>query len=288
LDPSWHEHTISPAPLGLFRRICLNRVSAIQHFCGAFITVVDIHSHILPEVDDGPKSWDVSVAMCHAAAADGIAHMVATPHANDRYHYDRTYLQGLVKHLQELVGESPRLMLGCDFHLSYDNLEDAYANPKRYVIGDTRYLLVEFSNFSIPQQTSESFMKLANYGMAPVITHPERNPILREDPQRVLEWAQQGCIVQVTGSALTGFWGEQSRRVAEWLLQHQAVHVLATDAHDTVKRVPILSTARDAAAQLCGKEVADALVEANPRAIVSDQKSLPYFPQPVMKNYKKN
>ena len=226
--------------------------------------------------------------MCHAAAADGITHMVATPHANDRYHYDRTYLQGLVKHLQELVGESPKLMLGCDFHLSYDNLEDAYANPKRYVIGDTRYLLVEFSNFSIPQQTSESFMKLANYGMTPVITHPERNPILREDPQRVLEWAQQGCVVQVTGSALTGFWGEQSRRVAEWLLQHQAVHVLATDAHDTVKRVPILSTARDAAAQLCGKEVADALVEANPRAIVSDQKSLPYFPQPVMKNYKKN
>jgi protein-tyrosine phosphatase len=193
-----------------------------------------------------------------------------------------------VKHLQELVGESPKLMLGCDFHLSYDNLEDAYANPKRYVIGDTRYLLVEFSNFSIPQQTSESFMKLANYGMTPVITHPERNPILREDPQRVLEWAQQGCIVQVTGSSLTGFWGEHSRRVAEWLLQHQAVHVLATDAHDTVKRVPILSTARDAAAQLCGKEVAHALVEANPRAIVSDQKSLPYFPQPVMKNYKKN
>jgi protein-tyrosine phosphatase len=226
--------------------------------------------------------------MCHTAAADGITHMVATPHANDRYHYDRTYLQGLMKHLQELVGESPKLMLGCDFHLSYDNLVDAYANPKRYVIGDTRYLLVEFSNFSIPQQTSESFMKLANHGMTPVITHPERNPILREDPQRVLEWAQEGCVVQVTGSALTGFWGEHSRRVAEWLLQHQAVHVLATDAHDTVKRVPILSTARDAAAQLCGKEVADALVEANPRAIVSDQKSLPYFPQPVMKNYKKN
>jgi len=226
--------------------------------------------------------------MCHAAAADGITHMVATPHANDRYHYDREYLAGLVKHLQELAGESPKILLGCDFHLSYDNLEDAYANPKRYVIGDTRYLLVEFSTFSIPQQTSESFMKLANYGMTPVITHPERNPILREDPQRVLEWAEQGCVVQVTGSALTGFWGEHSRRVAEWLLQHQAVHVLATDAHDTVKRVPILSTARDAAAQLCGKEVADALVEANPRAIVSDQKSLPYFPPPVMKNYKKN
>ena len=226
--------------------------------------------------------------MCHAAAADGIAHMVATPHANDRYHYDRTYLQGLVKHLQELVGESPKLMLGCDFHLSYDNLEDAYANPKRYVIGDTRYLLVEFSNFSIPQQTSESFMKLANYGMTPGHYPSRAQSHSARGPTASIGMGPQGCVVQVTGSALTGFWGEPSRRVAEWLLQHQAVHVLATDAHDTAKRVPILSTARDAAAQLCGKEVADALVEANPRAIVSDQKSLPYFPQPVMKNYKKN
>jgi protein-tyrosine phosphatase len=250
--------------------------------------VVDIHSHILPEVDDGPKSWDVAVAMCAAAAADGITHMVATPHANDRYHYDREYLKGLVDHLQQLAGDSPKLLLGCDFHLSYDNLEDAYANPKRYVIGETRYLLVEFSNFSIPQWISESFMKLGNCGITPVITHPERNPILREDPQRVLEWAEQGCVVQVTGSALTGFWGEHSRRTAEWLLQHQAVHVLATDAHDTVKRVPILSSAREAAAQICGREVAETLVETNPRAIITNQKTLPYFPQPVMKNYKKN
>jgi protein-tyrosine phosphatase len=242
----------------------------------------------LPEVDDGPKSWDVAVAMCTAAAADGITHMVATPHANDRYHYDREYLKGLVDHLQQLAGDSPKLLLGCDFHLSYDNLEDAYANPKRYVIGETRYLLVEFSNFSIPQWISESFMKLGNCGITPVITHPERNPILREEPQRVLEWAEQGCVVQVTGSALTGFWGEHSRRTAEWLLQHQAVHVLATDAHDTVKRVPILSSAREAAAQICGREVAETLVETNPRAIITNQKTLPYFPQPVMKNDKKS
>ena len=122
--------------------------------------MVDIHSHILPEVDDGPKSWDVCVAMCRAAAADGITHMVAAPHANDRYHYDRPYLEGLLKHLQKLVGDIPKISLGCDFHLSYDNVQDALANPKRYVIDDTRYLLVEFSNYSIPQQMTESFRKL--------------------------------------------------------------------------------------------------------------------------------
>ena len=254
--------------------------------CWCRYIVVDIHSHILPEVDDGPKSWDVSVAMCRMAAADGITHMVATPHANDRYHYDRTYLQGLVDHLQELAGDSPKLGLGCDFHLSYDNVQDALANPARYVIDSSRYLLVEFSNYNIPEQMGDAFFKLGDCGMTPIITHPERNPILRDHPQRVLEWAEQGCVVQVTGSALTGFWGERTRKAALWLLEHQAVHVLATDAHDTEKRVPILSGARNAAAEICGDEVAAALVEGNPRAIINNE-TLPYFPRPVLTGYRK-
>ena len=241
--------------------------------------MVDIHSHILPEVDDGPKSWDVSVAMCRAAAADGITHMVASPHANDRYHYDREYLQGLVNHLQQLVGDTPKILLGCDFHLSYENLQDAYAHPDRYVIGGTRYLLVEFSNYSVPQNTTDSFHKLGDQRITPIITHPERNPILRESLQRVVEWAEQGCVIQMTGSALTGFWGDRTRRAAQWLLEHQAVHVLATDAHDLEKRVPILSTSRDAAAEIVGDEIAEALVEGNPRAILNNQ-PLPFFPRP--------
>jgi protein-tyrosine phosphatase len=249
--------------------------------------VVDIHSHILPEVDDGPKSWDVCVAMCHAAAADGITHMVATPHANDRYHYNREYLQGLVAHLQQLAGDVPKLSLGCDFHLSYDNIQDALAHPTRYVIEGTRYLLVEFSNYSVPQNTGDSFLAFGDRGITPIITHPERNPILRDNLQRVVQWAEQGCVIQVTGSAFTGFWGERTYRAAAWLLEHQCVHVLATDAHDTQKRVPILSTARTAAADICGEEIADALVDANPRAILNNE-PLPYFPRPEVMSYRKS
>jgi protein-tyrosine phosphatase len=242
--------------------------------------VVDIHSHILPEVDDGPKSWDVSVAMCRTAAADGITHMVATPHANERYRYDREHLKGVVARLQELVGDELQIGLGCDFHLSYENIQDSLAHPKRYVINETRYQLVEFSNYSVPEQTTDSFHKLGDCGITVILTHPERNPILRESLQRVVEWAEQGCVVQVTGSALTGFWGDRTRRAALWLLERQAVHVLATDAHEMEKRVPILSTARDAAAEICGEEVAEALVETNPRAIINNE-PLPYFPRPV-------
>jgi protein-tyrosine phosphatase len=224
--------------------------------------------------------------MCRMAAEDGITHMVATPHANDRYHYDREYLQGLVAHLQQLIGDSLKLSLGCDFHLSIDNVRDAVEHPARYVIGETRYLLVEFSNYSIPEQIGDAFFKLGDCGLTAVITHPERNPILREHPQRVLEWADQGCVIQITGSALTGFWGDRSRRAALWLLEHQAVHVLASDAHDTEKRVPNLSRARDAAAEICGEEIAGALVENNPRAIINNE-TLPYFPRPVLGSYRK-
>ena len=207
--------------------------------------MIDIHSHILPGVDDGAKSWDIAVEMCRMAAADGITHIVATPHANDRYPYDRDFLEATLLQLRERVGPAPELSLGCDFHLSYDSLQDVLAAPERYTINGSRYLLVELSDFSIPTQVADCFLKLGDRGVTAVITHPERNAILRQTPQRVLEWAELGCVIQVTANALTGFWGSGVARTAVWLLEREAVHVLATDAHDAQHRIPILSQARD-------------------------------------------
>lgn len=243
--------------------------------------MLDIHCHILPEVDDGPKSWEAAIEMCRMAAADGISHIVATPHANDRYTYDRPYLRQILIQLQARVGASPQLSLGCDFHLSFENLERVLAQPHTYTIGDTNYLLVELSNFSVPIQVADCFTRLGDRGLTPILTHPERNPILQQTPQRVLEWVEQGCLVQVTASALTGSWGERPEIIARWLLDRTAVHILASDAHDHKRRVPILSAARDIAAEIAGTEYAQALVENNPAAIVSGQ-PIPYCPRPVL------
>ncbi len=193
-------------------------------FLGILLTlllssVIDIHCHILADVDDGPKSWDVAEEMCRMAAADGIEHIVATPHANERYPYDRKFLNAELARLQQRI--------------------------------------------------------------TPVITHPERNPILQQDLPRVLRWVELGCAVQVTASALTGDWGERVWRSAEWLLKRDAVHVLATDAHDTRHRRPVLSAAREAAEETCSADVARALVDDNPRAIIGGR-ALPYFPNPVV------
>ena len=240
--------------------------------------MIDIHCHILPEVDDGPKSWETAESMCRMAVKDGIEHIVATPHANDRYFYDREYLSGLLQNLQKRIGETPKLNLGCDFHLSYENLQSAMATPERYCIGNTRYLLVEFSNFSIPAQMDAWLTQMHERGITPIITHPERNPILQQAAERVLQWVELGCAVQVTASAITGAWGVRSRQSAEWLLKEKAVHFLATDAHDTERRPPVLSNARSIIAKQFGEEVAQALVAGNPGAVLKDQ-PLPHFNQ---------
>lgn len=237
--------------------------------------MIDIHCHILPEVDDGPKSWDMAETMCRMAAQDGITHIVATPHANDRYFYDREYLANLLDNLQQRIGDQLTLSLGCDFHLSYDNMQSAMHTPERYCIGNAHYMLVEFSNFSISPQIDDWFTHMHQLGVTPIITHPERNPIVQQDPERVLKWIELGCAVQITASVFTGSWGSRARQVAGGLMKEKAVHFLSTDAHDTQRRLPVLSEARKVVAKEFGKEIAEALTQANPAAVVNDQ-PLPY------------
>jgi protein-tyrosine phosphatase len=233
--------------------------------------MVDVHCHILPEVDDGAKTWDIAVAMCRMAAEDGIDHIVASPHANSEYIYNREQHEQRLDQLRALVAGQLQFSLGCDFHFSYENIQDLLANPDRYCIGNTRYLLVEFSDFSLPPNVSDLLLNLSANGITPIITHPERNPILQRTPKMVLQWAANGALVQVTANSLTGRWGGAAKKVAEFLAKNGAVHVLATDAHNTESRPPVLSAARDLMAKLVGKDAALAMVESIPRAIVSGE-----------------
>jgi protein-tyrosine phosphatase len=240
--------------------------------------MVDIHSHILPDVDDGARTWEMAVHMCHMAVQDGIEHMVATPHANTQFAYDRDWLRGVLNELRQRVGPKPKLSLGCDFHFSYENLESLAEAPHRYTIEDTPYLLVELSDFSVPPSVTEELDDLLRRGLQPIITHPERNLLLQRRPERVLEWVRHGCVVQMTASALNGRWGDKAKKVAHWLLEREAVHILATDSHSVEGRPPILSEARDLVSRSYGQPVARALVDDNPRAVVSGR-PLPYFPR---------
>jgi protein-tyrosine phosphatase len=239
----------------------------------------DIHCHLLPGVDDGSKSWEMTDAMLAVARKDGIRHIVCTPHANDRYQYDRQALKAMLGRLGKAAGPEMTFSLGCDFHLSFENIQQAMQDPDQFTISGTDYLLVEFSDYSIPPGLSEALRRFVSMGITPVVTHPERNMILKKRPEQIVQLAQMGCAIQITANSITGHWGETSRKVCQWLLDREAAHVVATDAHDPSFRPPVLSPARQWLESEYGEDVAQALVVDNPRAVVENQE-LPYFPSP--------
>jgi protein-tyrosine phosphatase len=239
--------------------------------------MIDIHCHILPAIDDGAKSWDIALQMCAMAWNDGITQTVATPHSNEVYQYDRATFAEVVQKLNNATGNKPEVGLGCDFNFNYENIQDLMKEPGRFTIATTPYLLVEFSDFSIPPSVEENLDRLMNIGLKPIITHPERNPLLQRTPQRVLDWVNRGCLVQVTANSLTGRWGKKAESMVHWLFDHEAIHILATDAHNLDSRPPILSEAREKARAIAGDAIAEALVNLNPRAIVAGE-NVPSFP----------
>jgi protein-tyrosine phosphatase len=228
--------------------------------------MIDIHHHLLYGVDDGSRDLETSVQMVEMAAADGITHIVCTPHAVERYPYQPEVNAERLAALRERVGNKVRLGLGCDFHLSFENIDDALAHPHKYTLNGLNYLLVEFPDTMISPKITDMFYEMMVAGMRPIITHPERNLTLQRKPERMNEWLEQGCLVQVTANSLTGRFGKRAQELGLHLIEQGVAHFLATDAHDLKSRPPILSEARDLVADKFGADTAERLCVINPLA----------------------
>jgi len=234
--------------------------------------MIDLHHHLLPGLDDGPKDLETSVAMARMAADDGITHVVATPHASGRYAFDPAAVADRLSALREaLAAERIPLTLatGCDFHLSYDNVQDAIAHPRKYTLNQTDYLLIELPDHGLPPHLSETFYELRLAGMVPILTHPERNPTLQADPARLAHWVRDGMLIQITTSSVLGQMGSKAQKMAHRLLTDRWVHFLATDAHNTDRRPPLMRAACDLVARKYSPEYAHTLCIANPQAVFS-------------------
>lgn len=257
--------------------------------------MVDIHNHLLPGLDDGSADMPTSVEMARIAVADGITHMVCTPHASSRYSYDPTIVNARAEALRQALaaaGVPLKIGVGCDFHLSYDNVQDALAHPARYSINGGEYLLVELPDYSLSPNLKETFYELRCAGITPILTHPERNPVLQRDPERMLPWLRDGLLVQVTAGSVVGVMGKQAQRLAEQMLAHRWVHFLATDAHDTRRRPPQMREARDVVSKRHGTLYADLLCRENPMAVFQsrplhehDEDAGAFQPQPFKKSW---
>jgi protein-tyrosine phosphatase len=240
--------------------------------------VIDIHCHILPGIDDGAESLEISVAMAEMAIEEGITHVIATPHASPNHAFLPDLISQRRDELQRRFDGRLILATGCDFHLSFENLQEIRRDAARFTLNQKNYLLVEFADFSIPAALDRSLHELKLAGIHPIVTHPERNPLIRAQPDRLFNWLRQGCYVQVTAQSLLGGFGKSAQLAARDWLNAGAVHFLASDAHNTNSRPLRLKEAFEELARKRGEEVAQALLVDNPRAVF-DGHPLPFVPE---------
>ena len=233
--------------------------------------MVDIHSHILPGLDDGSHSLEQSVEMLKMAAAAGTTDIVATPHANAEFTFQPELIAQRAAELRAAAGDGIRIYTGCDFHLQYENIQDALEHPTKYTINQKNYLLVEFSDLMIFNTTGDIFYQLRHAGMVPVITHPERNWLLQKRFDAIAEWVSEGACVQITGQSFLGRFGRQAKEYAERLMKAGLVHFVASDAHGTRDRTPELREAYEYIAGKYGADRAERLFVINPRAALAGE-----------------
>jgi protein-tyrosine phosphatase len=231
--------------------------------------LIDIHSHVLYGMDDGAQTPEISVAMLRMAHDHGTTAIVATPHANSDYRYDIELIGQRFEELKPSLPEGLELYRGCDFHLSFDNIQDAIANPRKYTINQGPYLLVEFSDLLIFNNTADIFARLRDAGMIPIITHPERNSLLRQRLEQISSWVEAGAFNQVTSGSLLGAFGKRAQDFARLLLERNLIHIIASDAHDLEHRPPRMDLAFDWLKREAGEEIARLVCVENPGATLT-------------------
>ena len=236
-------------------------------------TMIDLHSHILPGVDDGAADLAVALDMARAFTEQGVSCVACTPHILPGvYHNTGPDIRAAVAHLQHHVdahGLDLQLIPGADNHIVPDFV-DGLRRGNLLTLGDTRYVLVEPPHHVMPPRLKDLFFDILVAGYVPILTHPERLSWIEDHYDIMVELAAGGVWMQITSGSLVGRFGRQPKYWGERMLAEGRVHILASDAHGLERRRPDLAEGAEAAAQWIGREEAHNLVVVRPQGIVSD------------------
>jgi len=242
--------------------------------------LIDLHAHILPGIDDGPQSLEDSLEMARLAVADGITTIVATPHLFRRKTVDLKAMnrpgdirQAVDRFNQQLAEAEIALTVlpGCEIPLFAEILK--FIDEERILtINDgQRYICLELPDSVIPPATEDIIFQLSSRGLTPIITHPERNPVLCDMPQKLQRFLSLGCLAQITARSLTRGFGWRVSRFTKKLIRNGWVHLMATDAHSVKHRPPLMGKALEKLSKLVGESRAWDMVATIPERIIQGE-----------------
>jgi protein-tyrosine phosphatase len=235
--------------------------------------IVDIHSHLLPGVDDGAQTPEEALDLARAAVADGVEHLVLTPHVfPGRFDNTRSTIEAGFSRFVNLlrVYNIPlKLAFAGEVRLDASTLDLLAAGELPFLgtVEGYRTMLLELPDAQIPLGTDKLILHLVRQSIRPIIVHPERNKAVMEKPERMGLFVDMGCFLQLTGGSLLGQFGPRALSASRYLLEQEWVTAVASDAHNLGARTFRLSEAR---AYLCaeyGEAAARRLLRDGPKAL---------------------
>jgi protein-tyrosine phosphatase len=226
--------------------------------------MIDIHCHFLPNVDDGPTSWDESLEMARLASQDGIRVAVTTPHWIQRTRWEPSpdEIKSKVRELNKRLVENEialTIIPGMEVGIS-ENLPKLVSSGQILTLGESQYLLIEIPYVSLPYGIEEIIFNLKVIGIHPILAHPERNQELQKNPKKILELVKAGASVQVTAGSFCGYFGQQAKQCAIQIAKYGVLHAVASDAHSSKKRVPNLTDGLKVVEECIGREEVQSLL----------------------------
>lgn len=240
--------------------------------------MLDCHNHTLPKIDDGAHDLVMALDMARVAVRNGIKGVFLTPHhLNGVFTNSR---KSVLKHVIDFRGrlaehEIPLdVFPGSELHLVPEIVGQILEGDALTFADKGKAALVELPKRTVPTGTEAILGKLIYHGITPVIAHPERNSALAKEPQRVMEWVEWGCKLQLTAQSCAGDFGEPIQDLCERLCRSEAVHLIASDAHRVEGRAPNLQPGYEQVADWVGREAADLMTQGNPARLLSGESLL--------------
>lgn len=235
--------------------------------------MIDIHSHILPAIDDGAKDLKMSLIMAKMASLSGTQEMIATPHFCFRYN-DKSDIEYLKKtyyaFVEQLVINKIPLKLYLGMEILYtEELLEFIENEQLYGLNRTNYLLIEFDYLDSPDYLVSALAKIKAYGYRPILAHPERYRAVWQHFEILECLVNEGILCQCNTGSLFGHFGLHAKETVQKMFEYGFVHFIGSDCHGIMERNPEIIDAYDHVCNFYGLKVANKIFKKNPTKIIS-------------------